>query len=66
MSELYLSDDNTKNLEFFELCIANNKMVKSWTKANIYTVQLGNKERFDKEQISVKEQFPVTKYQFTS
>ena len=26
------------------------------------TVKLGNKERFDKEQIGVKEPFPVTKY----
>ena len=30
------------------------------------TVKLGDKERFDKEQIGVKEPFPVTKYQFTS
>ena len=30
------------------------------------TVKLGVKERFDKEQISVKEPFPVTKCQFTS
>ena len=31
-----------------------------------YTVNLGDKERFDKEQIGVKEPFPVTKCQFTS
>ena len=31
-----------------------------------YTVKLGVKERFDKEQIGVKEPFPVTKCQFTS
>ena len=30
------------------------------------TVKLGDKERFDKEQIGVKEPFPVTKCQFTS
>ena len=30
------------------------------------TVKLGDKERFDKEQIGVKEPFPETKYQFTS
>ena len=30
------------------------------------TVKLGNKERFDKEQIGVKEPFPVTKLPFTS
>ena len=30
------------------------------------TVKLGNKERFDKEQIGIKEPFPVTKCQFTS
>jgi hypothetical protein len=32
----------------------------------IYTVKLGDKERFDKEQIGVKESFPMTKCQFTS
>ena len=30
------------------------------------TVKLGNKERFDKEQIGIKEPFPVTNLQFTS
>ena len=30
------------------------------------TVKLGDKERFAKEQIDIKEPFPVTKYQFTS
>ena len=30
------------------------------------TVKLGDKDRFDKEQIGVKEPFPVTKCQFTS
>ena len=30
------------------------------------TVKLCNKERFDKEQIGVKEPFPVTKCQFIS
>ena len=29
------------------------------------TVELGDKERFDKEEIGVKEPFPVTKCQFT-
>ena len=28
---------------------------------NICTVKLGDKERFDKEQIGVKEPFPMTK-----
>ena len=31
-----------------------------------YTVKLGDKDRFDKEQIGVKEPFPVTNLQFTS
>ena len=31
-----------------------------------YTVKLGNKERFDKEQIGVKEPFSVTNLPFTS
>ena len=30
------------------------------------TVELGDKKRFDKEQIGVKEPFPMTKCQFTS
>ena len=30
------------------------------------TVKLGDKEHFDKEQIGVKEPFPMTKCQFTS
>ena len=30
------------------------------------TVEHGDKERFDKEQIGVKEPFPMTKCQFTS
>ena len=30
------------------------------------TVKLGDKERFDKEQIGVKEPFPMNKCQFTS
>jgi hypothetical protein len=30
------------------------------------TVKLGDKKRFDKEQIGVKEPFPMTKCQFTS
>ena len=32
----------------------------------INTVQLGDKERFDKEQIGVKGPFPMTNCQFTS
>ena len=32
----------------------------------IQLVKLGDKERFDKEQIGVKEAFPVTNCQFTS
>ena len=31
-----------------------------------FTVKLGDKERFDTEQIDVMVQFPVTKCQFTS
>ena len=30
------------------------------------TVKLGNKERFDKEQIGTKEPFPMTNLPFTS
>ena len=31
-----------------------------------FTVKLGNKERFDKELIGIKEPFPVTNLPFTS
>ena len=33
---------------------------------HLHTVKLGNKERFDKEQIGIKEPFPVTNLPFTS
>ena len=46
-----------KNIGIDEACIR---------KANTATVKLGNKERFDKEQIGVKEPFPMTNCQFTS
>ena len=36
------------------------------TLINAYTVKLGNKERIDKEQIGIKEPFPVTNLPFTS
>ena len=32
----------------------------------VSTVKLGNKEQFDKEQIGIKEPFPVTNLPFTS
>ena len=44
------------------LCKA--KRHKNWILTN--TVKLGNKERFDKEQIGIKEPFPVTNLPFTS
>ena len=34
--------------------------------AGACTVKLGNKERFDKEQIDIKEPFPVTNLPFTT
>ena len=36
------------------------------TPQSLSTVKLGNKERFDKEQIGIKEPFPVTNLPFTS
>ena len=43
------------------------KEVMSFLKKKIdNTVKLGDKERFAKEQIDIKEPFPVTKCQFTS
>ena len=32
---------------------------------SFYTVKIGNKERFDKEQIGIKESFSVTDLPFT-
>ena len=34
--------------------------------SNICTVKLGNKEQFDKEQIGIKEPFPMANLPFTS
>ena len=42
-----------------------NTTIDRWT-ALLDTVKLGDKERFDKEQIGVKEPFPATNCQFTS
>jgi hypothetical protein len=47
----------------------NSTTLKNWIQkleGKPTTVKLGNKERFDKEQIGVKEPFPVTNCQFTS
>ena len=41
-------------------------MVKKFLKKHLDTVKLGNKERFDKEQIGIKEPFSVTILPFTS
>ena len=44
-------------------------VVQSRLRSKIYspsTVKLGDKERFDKEQIEDKEPFPMTNFQFTS
>ena len=42
------------------------QLLYSWKFAIKNTVKLGDKERFDKEQIGVKEPFLVTNCQFTS
>ena len=42
------------------------KQLKLVLKGWYYTVKLGNKERFDKKQIGVKDPFPVTNLPFTS
>ena len=43
-------------------------MVVKWVEviSEVCIVKLGNKERFDKEQIGIKEPFPVTNLPFTS
>ena len=42
------------------------ELVRTLVKMIVSTVKLGDKERFDKEQIGVKEPLPVTNCQFTS
>ena len=51
-------------LQFFPFLAKNNSIHAACLSAG--TVKLGDKEHFDKEQIGVKEPFPVTNYQFTS
>ena len=51
-----------ENMESHKNFCAN--LHKTWSLCN--TVKLGNKERFDKEQIGIKEPFPVTNLPFTS
>ena len=41
-------------------------LLKVMKSQNEYTVKLGNKGRYDKEQIGIKEPFPVTNLPFTS
>ena len=56
---------NCQDTEFVYLFLCtvnvNNNIHFRW---KICTVKLGNKERFDKEQIGIKEPFPVTKLPF--
>ena len=42
------------------------KILRDGNDKIVCTVKLGNKERFDKEQIGIKESFPVTNLPFTS
>ena len=39
---------------------------RAWGGDKSSTINFGNKERFDKEQIGIKELFPVTNLPFTS
>jgi hypothetical protein len=48
-----------------DLCIIKN-LEKNRPSLNLITVKLGIKELFDKEQIGIKERFPVTNLPFTS
>ena len=47
-------------------CLLAIKMLTFTPVRNSNTVKLGNKELFDKEQIGIKEPFPVTNLPFTS
>ena len=49
---------------FFE--IRNNLDLRRMNSKKKCTVKLGNKKRFDKERIGIKEPFPVTNLPFTS
>ena len=46
------------------LSLFENSALSTYSQTTI-SVKLGDEERFDKEQIGVKEPFPVTKCQFT-
>ena len=41
-------------------------MLSTFSQKDVNTVKLGIKELFDKEQIGIKEPFPVTNLPFTS
>ena len=58
-----LNDDGEKL--YFPKTTVKKVECSKWTQLGI-TVKLGNKERFDKEQISIKEPFSVTNLPFTS
>ena len=50
-NEAFFTNPKNQEMETFAFCV---------------TVKLGDKERFNNEQIGVKEPFPVTNCQFTS
>ena len=56
----------SKPLEDRELLQGFSIQNKTHFKKKPNTVKLGNKERFDKEKIGIKEPFPVTNLPFTS
>ena len=56
---------NTDNQHLQDKCLCNYVPIPHLHYI-LSTVKLGNKERFDKEQIGIKEPFPVTNLPFTS
>ena len=55
-----------KNLQSTNLAAHQQQKAKLLNLIFKSTVKLGNKERFDKEQIGIKEPFPITSLPFTS
>ena len=57
---------STRILHLLQWCAALHNGAKKIWSIKGGTVKLGNKERFDKEQIGIREPFPVTNLPFTS
>ena len=65
LTYLYATISKLTALDKYQVVHTQNNQ-KAYVLCFVNTVKLGDKERFDKEQIGVKETFPMTNCQFTS